>query len=86
MRFAAPQGFNSGDQFFTYLRDSFDTLYEEGGRMMSVGLHCRIIGKPGRAASLGRFLEYISNKPDVWVCRRQDIAEHWYAKHAADRE
>jgi allantoinase len=81
MRFAAPQGFNSGDQFYTYLKDSFDTLYEEGGRMMNVGLHCRVVGKPGRTASLARFLEYVSTKPDVWVARRFDIANHWHQHH-----
>ena len=81
MRFAAPQGFNSGEQFYTYLKDSFDTLYEEGGRMMNVGLHCRVVGKPGRAASLARFLEYVSTKPDVWVARRSDIANHWHQHH-----
>jgi putative urate catabolism protein len=81
MRFAAPQGFNSGEQFYTYLKDSFDTLYEEGGRMMNVGLHCRIVGKPGRAASLARFLEYVSTKPNVWVARRSDIANHWHLHH-----
>ena len=81
MRFAAPQGFNSGEQFYTYLKDSFDTLYEEGGRMMNVGLHCRVVGKPGRAASLARFLEYVSTKPDVWVARRMDIANHWHQHH-----
>ena len=84
MRFAAPQGFNAGDQFFNYLVDTFETLYQEGEthpKMMSVGLHCRIIGKPGRTASLQRFLRYISEKPDVWVCRRIDIANHWYQHH-----
>ena len=81
MRFATPQGFNSGEQFYTYLKDSFDTLYEEGGRMMNVGLHCRIVGKPGRAASLARFLEYVSTKPNVWVARRSDIANHWHLHH-----
>ena len=81
MRFAAPQGFNSGEQFYTYLKDSFDTLYEEGGRMMNVGLHCRVVGKPGRAASLARFLEYVSTKPDIWVARRMDIANHWHQHH-----
>ena len=81
MRFAAPQGFNSGEQFYTYLKDSFDTLYEEGGRMMNVGLHCRVVGKPGRASSLARFLEYVSTKPDVWVARRMDIANHWHQHH-----
>ncbi len=82
MRFASPQGFNSGEQFFQYLKDSFDTLYEEGGKMMNVGLHCRIVGKPGRAASLARFLDYVASKPDVWVCRRIDIANHWHQQHA----
>lgn len=84
MRFAAPQGFNAGDQFFNYLVDAFETLYQEGEthpRMMSVGLHCRIIGKPGRTASLQRFLRYISEKSDVWVCRRIDIANHWHQHH-----
>ena len=85
MRFAAPQGFNAGDQFLNYLTDTFDELYAEGAetpKMMSVGLHCRIVGKPGRAAALRKFLTYISNKPDVWVCRRIDIARHWHANHA----
>ena len=85
MRFAAPQGFNAGDQFLNYLTDTFDELYAEGAetpKMMSVGLHCRIVGKPGRAAALRKFLTYISNKPDVWVCRRIDIARHWHAHHA----
>ncbi|MHA1572075.1 MAG: allantoinase, partial [Alphaproteobacteria bacterium] len=84
MRFATPQGFNSGDQFFTYLRDSFDTLYEEGAktpRMMSVGLHCRLVGRPGRIASLKRFLDHVQAHDDVWLCRRVDIARHWREKH-----
>lgn len=84
MRFASPQGFNSGDQFFTYLKDAFDVLYEEGSespKMMSIGLHCRIIGRPGRFASLVRFLDYIDTFNDVWVCRRQDIAQHWWDNH-----
>ena len=83
MRFASPQGFNSGDQFFTYLKDTFDCLYEEGEttpKMMSIGLHCRIIGRPGRIQSLKRFLDYIENK-QAWVCRRIDIAEHWQQHH-----
>ncbi len=85
MRFAAPQGFNAGDQFLNYLTDTFDELYAEGAetpKMMSVGLHCRIVGKPGRAAALRKFLTYITDKPDVWVCRRIDIARHWHAHHA----
>ena len=81
MRFASPQGFNAGDQFFNYLKDSFDTLYEEGGKMMSVGLHCRLAGRPGRFAAIKRFLEYVSLKPSVWVCRRIDIANHWHKHH-----
>jgi putative urate catabolism protein len=85
MRFATPQGFNAGDQFFTYLKDAFDTLYEEGRqgapKMMSVGLHCRLVGRPGRAASLKRFLEYVLKHDDVWVPRRIDIARHWHAHH-----
>lgn len=82
MRFAAPQGFNSGDQFYAYLKDSFDTLYAEGGRMMNIGLHCRIVGKPGRTAALERFLQYVSEQSDVWVCQRVEIARHWLAHHA----
>jgi len=81
MRFAVANGFNSGEQFFTYLKDTFDFLYEEGKdapKMMSIGLHCRLAGKPGRAAALARFLDYIQSKEDVWVCRRIDIARHWY--------
>lgn len=85
MRFATSQGFNSGEQFFQYLKDSFDTLYAEGEtapKMMSVGLHCRLIGRPGRIASLARFLDYVQSHSDVWVCRRIDIAEHWWRNHS----
>jgi putative urate catabolism protein len=85
MRFATAQGFNSGDQFFAYLKDSFDMLYEEGRagapKMMSVGLHCRLVGRPGRAAALARFLDYVQAKSGVWLCRRVDIARHWQATH-----
>ncbi len=85
MRFATPQGFNSGDQFFTYLKDSFDTLYAEGEsgapKMMSVGLHCRLAGRPGRAAALARFLDYVKSKEKVWLTRRIDIARHWIMHH-----
>ncbi|NEZ66697.1 allantoinase PuuE [Leptolyngbyaceae cyanobacterium CCMR0082] len=84
MRFATYQGFNSGDQFFTYLKDAFDVLYVEGEtapKMMSVGLHCRLSGRPGRAAALGRFLDYVMQHPDVWVCRRVEIAQHWHEHH-----
>lgn len=86
MRFASPQGFNCGDQFFTYLKDTFDTLYAEGSeypKMMSVGLHCRIVGRPGRAAALARFLDYIGDKDHVWVCTREEIAQHWIKNHPA---
>ena len=80
MRFATNQGFNSGDQFFTYLKDSFDVLYLEGKnspKMMSVGLHCRLIGRPGRIQSLKKFINYVLSFKDVWVCKRIDIAKHW---------
>ena len=77
MRFATAQGFNSGQQFFDYLKDTFDVLHAEGGRMMSVGLHCRLAGRPGRAAALARFLDYVASFDDAWVCRREDIARHW---------
>ena len=86
MRFATPQGFNSGDQFYSYLRDAFDVLYAEGEhtpRMMSVGLHCRLVGRPGRLAALARFIEYTRRFDDVWYGRRIDIAHHWRALHPA---
>ena len=84
MRFATNQGFNSGDQFYTYLKDSFDALYNEDSppKIMSVGLHCRLIGKPGRIQSLKRFLDYVSKHKDVWICRRMDIANHWIKKNS----
>lgn len=85
MRFATPQGFNSGDQFFTYLKDAFDTLYQEGEdgapKMMSVGLHCRLVGRPGRAMALKRFLDYVLSHEKVWVPTRLDIAKHWHSHH-----
>ena len=80
MRFATNQGFNTGDHFYNYLKDSFDTLYEEGKtspKMMSVGLHCRLIGRPGRIQSLKKFLDYVLKFEDVWICKRIDIAKHW---------
>ncbi len=77
MRFTTPQGFNSGQQFFDYLKDTFDVLYAEGGRMMSVGLHCRLAGRPGRTAAVARFLDHVAGKERVWIARRIDIAEHW---------
>jgi putative urate catabolism protein len=84
MRFATPQGFNSGQQFYEYLKDSFDVLREEGGKMMSVGLHCRLAGRPGRAAAVARFLDYVGAFDDVWVARRIDIANHWRQQHPAE--
>jgi allantoinase len=88
MRFAATQGFNSGTQFFDYLKDTFDTLYREGDpegldapKMFSVGLHARLIGRPGRIAALERFLDYIGGHEKVWICRRIDIANHWMTTH-----
>jgi len=85
MRFATSQGFNTGDHFYSYLKDSFDTLYEEGRtnpKMMSVGLHCRIIGKPGRVQSLKKFLDYILKHEDIWICKRVDIAKHWIKNYS----
>jgi allantoinase len=82
MRFATAQGFNSGDQFFTYLKDAFDLLFAEGAggspKMMSVGLHCRLAGRPGRAAALERFIAYLRSHEKVWIARRIDIARHWH--------
>ena len=85
MRFATPQGFNTGEHFYTYLKDSFDTLYAEGlagaPKMLSIGLHCRLVGRPGRAAAFARFLDYVASHDDVWIARRADIAAHWIAEH-----
>jgi peptidoglycan/xylan/chitin deacetylase (PgdA/CDA1 family) len=88
MRFATAQGFNSGTQFFDYLRAAFDTLYREGDpnglnapKMLSIGLHCRLAGRPGRIAALERFLEYVLAHEQVWICRRIEIARHWIATH-----
>jgi len=87
MRFATPQGFNSGDQFFAYLKDSFDVLYAEGvagaPKMLSVGLHCRLVGRPGRAAALARFIDHCQRHEKVWFARRIDIARHWHERHPA---
>ena len=85
MRFATNQGFNTGDHFYSYLKDSFDTLYEEGKtnpKMMSVGLHCRLIGRPGRIQSLKKFLDYVLKFDDVWICKRVDIAKHWIENYS----
>ncbi len=88
MRFATPQGFNTAEHFFTYLRDSFDALYGEGDphgldrpKMMSIGMHCRLLGKPGRILALRRFIDHLAAHEQVWVCRRIDIARHWKAMH-----
>jgi len=84
MRFATPQGFNSGQQFFEYLKDSFDVLHAEGGRMMSIGLHCRLAGRPGRAAAVMKFLDYVMAHDDVWLATRLAIANHWRKQHSAE--
>jgi allantoinase len=88
MRFSLPQGFAQADDFFVYLRDSFDALYAEGDpdgdnrpKMMSIGMHCRLLGRPGRIVALQRFLDHIAARDKVWVCRRVDIARHWQAMH-----
>ena len=84
MRFATPQGFNTGEQFFTYLRDAFDTLYAEGDeapKMLSIGLHCRLAGRPGRLAALAYFLDHVQKHERVWICRRVEIARHWIERH-----
>jgi putative urate catabolism protein len=84
MRFATPQGFNTATQFFDYLRDSFDVLYAEGAetpRMLSVGMHCRLLGRPGRFVALQRFLDHLARHDRVWICRRIDIARHWQQRH-----
>jgi peptidoglycan/xylan/chitin deacetylase (PgdA/CDA1 family) len=88
MRFATAQGFNSGEQFYTYLKDAFDVLYAEGDpagldapKMLSIGLHCRLAGRPGRVAALSRFIAYARRHEDVWFARRIDIARHWEQMH-----
>jgi allantoinase len=86
MKFCAPAGFNSGEQFYQYLKDAFDVLYAEGEtepKMLSIGMHCRILGRPGRFKALQRFLDYIQTHEKVWICRRGDIAEHWFKHHPA---
>lgn len=89
MRFATPQGFNAGDQFFDYLKSTFDALYREGSKgaakMMSVGLHCRLIGRPGRVEALRRFIEYAQSHEDVWFATREQIADHWAENHPHER-
>jgi allantoinase len=87
MRFALPQGFSHGDEFFEYLRDAFDVLYAEGDKrpsMMSVGMHCRLLGRPGRMRALQRFLDHVETHDRVWVCRRLDVARHWRREHPFD--
>ncbi|MBI28750.1 MAG: allantoinase PuuE [Pelagibacteraceae bacterium] len=88
MRFVTNQGFNNGEDFYQYLKDSFDTLYKEGEqnpKMMSLGLHCRLIGRPGRINSLIRFLDYALKHNDVWICKRIDIAKHWISNYAQNK-
>lgn len=89
MRFVTPQGFNTADHFFHYLKDAFDVLYEEGKvspKMLSIGLHCRIIGRPGKIAGLIKFIEYIKQFEDIWLCTRQQIAEHWVNQHPLPKQ
>jgi allantoinase len=89
MRFVQAQGFNTGEHFFNYLRDSFDALYAEGDeapKMMSIGMHCRLLGRPGRIGALRRFLDHVQSHERVWVCRRIDIARHWKATHPFDAQ
>jgi allantoinase len=88
MRFSSAQGFAQGDDFFTYLKDSFDVLYAEGDpqglnapKMLNVGMHCRLLGRPGRLRALQRFLDYVQSHDQVWICRRIDIAKHWASTH-----
>ena len=84
MRFATPQGFNTSEHFFHYLKDSFDVLYQEGDdapKMLSIGMHCRLLGRPGRFIALQRFLDYVQSHERVWICRRVDIADHWRLQH-----
>jgi putative urate catabolism protein len=81
MRFATAQGFNTGKQFYRYLKDTFKTLHTEGGRMMSIGLHCRLAGRPGRASAVAEFLDRLADYDDVWVATRLDIAQHWRETH-----
>jgi peptidoglycan/xylan/chitin deacetylase (PgdA/CDA1 family) len=88
MRFSSPQGFAQGDDFFTYLKDSFDVLYAEGDpqgldrpRMLSIGMHCRLLGRPGRMKALQKFLDHVQRFDRVWICRRLDIARHWKQVH-----
>eukprot|EP01083_Nonionella_stella_P096863 272332_1 len=90
MRFASPNGFSHGGEFFKFLKDSLDFLLEEGRagapKMMSVGLHCRLGGRPGRAAGLAEFLDYVKSKEDVWICTREEIAHHWHEHHHPTKE
>ncbi len=89
MRFASSTGYTNAEPFYQYLKDSFDTLYEEGQetpKMLSIGLHCRMIGRAGRIVALKKFIDYITSKPDVWICRRDEIAKHWYEQHPATSE
>ncbi|HEY1091176.1 MAG TPA: allantoinase, partial [Burkholderiaceae bacterium] len=89
MRFALPQGFSHGDEFFEYLRDAFDVHYAEGDErpmMMSIGMHCRLLGRPGRMRALQRFLDHVQKHTRVWIARRIDIAQHWKQEHPFDAQ
>ena len=89
MRFSLPQGFSNGDEFFEYLRDTFDVLYEEGDEsptMMSIGMHCRLLGRPGRMRALQKFLDHVETHDRVWITRRVDIARHWKKTHPFDAQ
>jgi len=89
MRFTQVQGFNCGEQFFQYLKDAFDVLYAEGAeapKMLSIGLHCRLVGRPARLAALKRFVDYAKSHDQVWFARRVDIARHWHATHPYKKE
>ena len=85
MKFMSMNGFVTSAEFLEYLVDSFETLYADGGRMMNVGLHCRIVGRPGRAPALDKFLAHVKSKPDVWVTTRAEIARHWREHHPPSR-
>jgi peptidoglycan/xylan/chitin deacetylase (PgdA/CDA1 family) len=88
MRFALPQGFSHGEDFFTYVRDAFDALYEEGAeqpKMLSIGMHGRLLGRPGRFRALQRVLDHLERHDRVWICRRIDIARHWKAVHPSQK-
>ena len=88
-RFSPGRGFSTADHWFTYMRDAFDWLYAEGAsapKFLTVAMHCRMIGRPGRISALARFLEHVMKHPDVWVCRREEVARHWYQNHGSEAD